>query len=136
MSRYLGIWVDHEKAVVVTLEQGETTLETIPSGAGRHVRLSGGARSRTAYGPQDIVTDARRDARYQKHLIEFYRSLIDRFGNAESVYILGPGEAKNELRHEIEKVKRLRGIIAGVETSDKMTDRQISAAVQSFFSGR
>lgn len=136
MSCYIGIWVDHKKAVFVTLENDETTVQTILSGVGRHVRLSGGARSRTPYGPQDIVTDGQRDARYRKHLVEFYRSLIERFGDAEGVYLFGPGEAKNELRGEIEKVKRFRGFIAGVETTDKMTDRQISAAVQSFFRER
>jgi len=49
------------------------------------------------------------------------------------LYIFGPGSAKNELRREIEKVKPLRKRIVAVETTDKMTDRQIAAAVRSYF---
>lgn len=118
------------------MDNGEATAKTIESGASRNVRLSGGARSRTSYGPQDIASDSQRHAKYKKTLIEYYRSLIDVFRDAEALYIFGPGEAKDELRREIEKLKPLRGKIAAVETTDKMTDRQISAAVRSFFGKR
>ncbi len=133
MSCRIGVWVDHKKAVIVTLENDEPEIKNIESGAPRRVRLSGGSRSRTSYGPQDIASDSQRHAKYQKHLTEFYRSLIPLFHDAEALYIFDPGEAKGELRREIEKVKSFRGRIAAVETTDKMTDRQISAAVRPFF---
>ena len=52
--------------------------------------------------------------------------------DAESILILGPGEAKGELKKRLEKSK-LGGRIAGVETVDKMTDRQIGAKVRQYF---
>jgi len=133
MSRRVGMWIDHERAVVVTLDDGEFAVNKVESGVGRRVRLSGGARSRTPYGPQDVASESQRDAKYQKNLTKFYRSLINTYRDADSFYIFGPGEAKGELRREIEKVKSLRGKIAAVETTDKMTDRQILATVRSFF---
>jgi hypothetical protein len=42
MSRRLGIWIDHKKAVVVTLNNGNDEVKTIETGAGGRVRLSGG----------------------------------------------------------------------------------------------
>jgi hypothetical protein len=129
----MGLWIDHKKAIVVTLKNGTEEIRTIESGADRRVRLSGGSRSHTPYGAQNITSDSQRHARYKKQLTVFYRTLIDTLREAESLYLIGPGRAKNELKREIEKVKPLRGKIVAVETTDKMTDRQIIAAVRSFF---
>jgi len=46
---------------------------------------------------------------------------------------MGPGEAKLELKKEIEKSKALIPKIVGVQTSDKMTNNQIAAKVKSYF---
>lgn len=44
MQKIIGIWVDHKKAVIATLNQaGETkSIREIQSDLERHVRLSGG----------------------------------------------------------------------------------------------
>jgi len=52
--------------------------------------------------------------------------------DAEAILLLGPGEAKGELKKRIERDK-LGGRIVGVETVDKMTDRQIAAKVRQHF---
>jgi hypothetical protein len=49
-----------------------------------------------------------------------------------SSLVLGPGEAKTEL-HERLKNEGLDGRIVGIETVDKMTDRQIAARVRQRF---
>jgi hypothetical protein len=51
---------------------------------------------------------------------------------AESILIFGPGEAKGELKERLER-KNLGGSILGIETVDKMTDRQIAAKVRQYF---
>src|SRR5712691_5411767 len=51
---------------------------------------------------------------------------------AESILIFGPGEAKGELTKRLES-ENLTGRIVGVETVDKMTDRQIAARVRAHF---
>ena len=53
-------------------------------------------------------------------------------GDAESILIFGPGEAKGELKKRLEKNK-LSGRIVVVETVDKMTDHQIAAKVRKHF---
>jgi hypothetical protein len=49
------------------------------------------------------------------------------------VLIFGPGEAKLELENEIRKSKELARKLVGVETADKMTERQIAAKVRRYF---
>ena len=52
--------------------------------------------------------------------------------DAESILIFGPGEAKGELKQRLE-TNNLGGRIVGIETVDKMTDRQIAAKVRQHF---
>jgi hypothetical protein len=50
----------------------------------------------------------------------------------ERFKIFGPGEAKGELKKRLERNK-LGERIVGIETIDRMTDRQIAAKVRQYF---
>ena len=49
--------------------------------------------------------------------------------NADSIWILGPGEAKGELK-SASRARSSAGDIAHVETVDKMTDHEIAEHVR------
>lgn len=51
---------------------------------------------------------------------------------AEAILILGPGEAKGEFKKRV-TLKKLRGHLVELETTDKTTDRQIAANVRRHF---
>jgi hypothetical protein len=55
--------------------------------------------------------------------------VIAHLRDAESILIFGPGEEKGELQKRLAS-KGLSGRIVGIETVDKMTDRQIAARVR------
>mgnify|MGYP002477277599 CR=1 FL=1 len=57
MKRYAGVWIDHEKACIVMISNGKGKVSTIKSNIAGHVRLSGGARSKSPYGPQDVASE-------------------------------------------------------------------------------
>jgi hypothetical protein len=133
MEKYIGLWIDHEKAIVVALDHGTETRRRIESHVKGRVRLSGGSRSSTPYGPQDVATERRIEARREHHLHEYYQKVVHEVRDAEKIFIMGPGEAKGELKKEIEKSKTLSFKIAGVQTADTMTDNQIAAMVRNFF---
>ena len=142
MKKYIGIWVDHKKAVIVTKKQPERSYEEdlelavtqISSDVERKVRLSGGSRTRnTPWGPQEIAVDSKIEARQKQQLKKFYHQIIEFIKDADKILIMGPGEAKLELKKEIEKSKALISKIVGVHTSDKMTNNQIAAKIKSYF---
>jgi hypothetical protein len=62
----------------------------------------------------------------------FLPSSIACIRDAESILIFGPGEAKGGLQKRIAK-NNLGARIVGIETVDKMTDRQIAAKVRQYF---
>jgi len=127
MKRKVGLWIDHRKTVIVSFtDTGEETC-LIKSGMEKRVRYSGAA--------QEDSAEDQRDNRFTGHLNEYYDHVISNIRDAESILILGPGEAKGELQRRLER-DALTGRVVGVETVDKMTDRQVAARVRRQFGAR
>jgi hypothetical protein len=66
MSKYAGIWIDHEKTFVVSIIDNEESIEIIESNVEGRIRLSGGSRSQTPCGPQEVATEKKAEER-RKH---------------------------------------------------------------------
>jgi hypothetical protein len=124
MKKQAGLWIDHRESIVVIVTGAREETKRITSNMEKHVRFSGGAQ---AVSEEDI-----RDNKFSGHLSKYYDKVITCVGDAESILIFGPGEAKGELEKRLEH-KGLSGRIVSVETVDKMTDRQIAARVQQRF---
>ena len=141
MKKYVGIWLDHREAFIVSLTKDHPALnfnqemiERIESDVESRVRLSGGSRTRkTPYGPQEISVDSRAEVRFKKQIRQYYSQIMLRLRDADRILIFGPGEAKFELRKEIERSKEFKGKIKKIEAADKMTKGQIAAKVRTFF---
>ena len=61
MKKKMGIWIDHEKAYCVSIAGDKESREKIKSHIDRLVRLSGGSRSRTPFGPQEVASEKKAD---------------------------------------------------------------------------
>lgn len=141
MKKYVGIWLDHREAFIVSLTKDHPALhsnqemiERIESDIERRVRLSGGSRTRkTPYGPQEISVDSKAEVRFKKQIRQYYSQIMLRLRDADRILIFGPGEAKIELKKEIERSKEFKGKIKKIEAADKMTKGQIAAKVRTFF---
>jgi len=129
MKRKVGLWIDHRKAVIVFLAGEEEEIKRITSHLEKDARPSGGW---VAHSGRDYKSEDLQDRRFMSHLDIYYDEVISFIRDAESILILGPGEAKGELKKRMES-KGLQGSIIGVETVDKMTDPQISAKVRQYF---
>ncbi len=132
MTRQVGLWIDHRKAIVVILTDQGQEIKQIQSNVGKRVRFAAGGHSRTIHGRQESTEEDRRDRDYIEHLNRYYHEVISYIGDAEGILILGPGEAKGELQKHLES-RELGRRIVGVETVDKMTERQIAARVREHF---
>ena len=136
MQKRIGIWIDNRKALIVTLGQPgqEPAIREIQSDVERHVRLSGGSRTkRTPWGPQQISSDGTMQARHQQQLRRYYQKVIQAVGGAYKIMLMGPGGAKLGLKKEIDRSQPLAEALVHMETCDKMTRRQIAAHIKDFF---
>ena len=127
-----GVWIDHRKAVVVTLsEQGER-VSTILSRVEKHPERGGDSPLKGAYEARQVPADDSRQRALTGELHTFYDAVIAAVRTSQSIFVFGPGEAKVELRGRPEHQK-LGARVADVETDDKMTDPQIVAHVKEHF---
>jgi stalled ribosome rescue protein Dom34 len=128
----VGMWVDHRKAVIVTLEDQKETIQIILSDMEKHTRFSSGAHSDSPNDVNGSTAEDVRDRQFDLHLNKFYSEIAYKIRDTDSIFIFGPGEAKVEFAAYMKKEK-FGSKIAAIDTVDKMTDRQISAKVRDYF---
>ena len=132
MKREVGLWIDHNRSVVITLVgDKEETLE-IRSNVEKFIRLTGGLKAKKTNLSEMSTSEDVGDRRYENHLNGYYNGLTAILQNADSIWIIGPGEAKGELKKSLEK-GQLGDRIVGIVNAGKMTGPQISAKVRDHF---
>jgi hypothetical protein len=124
LKKQAGLWIDHRKAVIISITGEIEEIKSITSDMEKQVRYSGGALN-------DSEEDER-DRRFSGHLNKYYDEVVALVKDAVSILIIGPGEAKVEFKKRLENEKQL-GRVVDIETADKMTDHQIAAKVRSHF---
>jgi hypothetical protein len=124
MKRKVGLWIDHRKAVIVSIIGELEEIKTIISGMEKHVRFSGGA--------QKDSEEDQRDRRFTDHLNKYYDEVISSIMDAESIFIVGPGEAKGEFKKRLESKSQI-GFVVGIGSADKMSESQFAAKVRGHY---
>jgi len=132
MTKNIGLWIDHKKAILVIQSEEGEEVKTIESEVGRHVAYRGASHTKAPYSAQYQQGDDQLDNKFNEHLNKFYDKVIANLQKAESVLIFGPGEAKRELEKRIVHTK-IKVPVVGVESADKMTERQVASKVRNYF---
>ena len=98
----------------------------------KQLRRSGDSPLKEHHESRQVPADDNRQRAFTGHLNIYYDAIIACIRDAEALLIFGPGEAKSELQKRLES-NNLGERIVGIETVDKMTDRQIAAKVRQYF---
>jgi hypothetical protein len=132
MNSKIGLWIDHRKAVIVVIsDNGEEIKQILSKVEKQHGRI-GGVRSVTSYESQKVAASDIQEREFSGRLNNFYDEVLASIRDAESILLLGPGEAKGELRKRLSK-DTLDDRIADILPADKMTVPQIAAKVRAYF---
>ncbi len=132
MSAPVGLWIDHRKAVIAVITNNEPEIKLVTSQVEKQPRRSGDSPLKGAYESQQVAADDSQQRKLTADLDTYYDAVIQTIGEAESILIFGPGEAKDELKKRLQN-GALGNHIVGVEAADKMTDRQVAAKVRKHF---
>jgi stalled ribosome rescue protein Dom34 len=132
MKRKAGLWIDHRKAVIVLLSDDDEDIKVVKSNVEKHIQRAAGSRSGGPFESQAVPSDDRQQRKFTEHLNAFYTEVISCICNADSILIMGPGEAKGELKKHLEH-EGLGRCIVEFETVDKMTNPQIAAKAREYF---
>jgi hypothetical protein len=125
MNKQVGLWLDRNKAVIVSIANNVEARRIITSDMEHYVLYS-------TVVPGDGSPEEIRDRRFWNHLGEYYDKIIAHIRDATEIQIFGPAEAKYELKKRLE-TEGLAIHIVGMEDAEKMTDLQIGIKVQKRF---
>jgi hypothetical protein len=124
MSHDVGVWIDHKKAVIVSISAGQVTTKTLESDVGPHPHYSGS---------QESGGEKKYEERHNLRLDQYYDEVISQLGQPDALLLFGPGEAKLQLKDRLGRSKVSSESIVAVESTDKLTDPQIVAKVKEHY---
>jgi len=130
MDRNVGLWIDHKQAYVISDQEG--IVEVIPSHLEPPAHYSGGTQLGGKMNHK-ADTEFRKSDRFRLQLKKYYQQVVSALRDANSIFIMGPGEAKIEFEKTLMKYKSLQNRVLKVETADKMTKNQMIAYVRKFY---
>lgn len=128
MNKKVGLWINRNKAVIVSIVNDVEARRIITSDMEHYDLYS-------AVVPGDGAPEEIRDRRFWNHLGEYYDKIVTHIRDATEIQIFGPQEAKYELQKHLESAG-LSGYIVSLEDTGNLTDLQIAAKVQKRFPAR
>ena len=128
-----GIWLDKDKAHIVTIENENEKFETIQSNI-HHYNIHGGSGTPSKGGPQDVVQDSRYLEREKHQFKNYFQSIAEKVKGTSAIVIFGPAQTNEQFAKRLHKKYNALAIkIKAVKKADSMTDNQIKAWVRDFF---
>ncbi len=116
MKTTVGLWIDHTKAVIVFVTGRDEEIKLINSNIEKQHRQFG----------VSFPADELQQRELTECLDRYYDEVISSLWNSGAILIMGPGEAKCELKKRIE-INNPNERMVDVETADMMTVWQIVA---------
>ncbi len=132
MVRNIGVWLDKEKAYLISVNGGKHSIEKVESNVESRVRYEGESKSFSGRGGAFFNPSKKRTKR-EKHQLSHYLSDINsRLSDASNILIFGPADAKKELKKVL--IRRKDKPAISIESAEKMTENQMVARVKDHFS--
>ncbi|MFT5848183.1 MAG: stalled ribosome rescue protein Dom34 [Psychroserpens sp.] len=128
-----GIWLDKDKALIVTIENEEETLQIVSSNI-EHYNNHGGSGTRQKGGPQDVVQDSKYLEREKHQLKQYFTDITTKINDSDALVLFGPAGTNEKFRDELHNnYKLLSTKIKRTTKTDSMTENQVKAWVRDFF---
>ncbi len=124
MRQDVGVWIDHKKAVIVSIAAGDVTTRTLQSDVEGHPHYSGSL---------ERGGERKYEVRHDQHLDRYYDQVIGQLGTPDALLLFGPGEAKLQLKERLGRSAVASDRVVAVESTDRLTDPQIVAKVKAHY---
>ena len=133
MKKNIGVWLDTEKAFIITIEENDSKIETIESEIESRVRFKGETKALSRFGNQ-YVNSTTKTAHKRRHQFKnYFKKITEAIADAEELYLFGPAETKVHLAKHISKEPLLKKRIRKVESEDHLSENQMIACVKHVF---
>jgi hypothetical protein len=131
MGKKVGVWIDSERAYIISLFDDRHVMETVESNVETRVRYEGETKSYSGRGGSTVNPSKKKTKRRKHQMDSYLMSVVDKLGSAEGIYIFGPAECKLELQKCLIKRKDKPSVY--MDKAERMTERQMVAKVRDYF---
>ena len=133
LHKKVGVWLDKKNAIIVTLYNGKTSVNTLLSNI-EDYHIHGGSGTRLKGGPQDVVQDSKYLEREKQQLKKYFNDIISEIKDANAIVLFGAAETCSKLnKHLINHYKDLSKKVKDVVKMDSINKNQVKAWVKAFF---
>jgi len=126
-----GIWIDKEKANIVTLKDESEQFSTINS----DIKYYNVKANKTIGGAKEVVKDRKYLEREKHQIKSYFKEIASKIKDANAIVIFGPAQLRVKFKKELDKnYKQISAKVKSVIKANKMTDNQVKALVRDYFS--
>ncbi len=134
MKKNIGVWLDTEKAYIITIDDSGIKLEKIESEIESRMRFEGETKAHSRMGNQLINPSTKITHKRRHQFKHYFENITNCLLEAEEIYLFGPAETKVHLAKHISKEPLLKDRIRKVESEDHLSENQMIACVKKEFS--
>lgn len=133
MKKQTGIWLDLEKAIVITLNESGYKLKIIESGIETKERFDGEKKKFGRFGNQFLNDETKKKRRIEEQTDRFLKRIFNDIKNVNEIVLFGPASSKRKLAELLSSDKTMAKKLKAVKTADLMTQNQMVAWVKKFY---
>jgi len=155
MKKKIGVWLDTEKAVFISLNEKKRSFHVHQIQQGKRIgklprelnevqailsstiqtklRIPGDTKEFSRFGSQHYSTELKNAHKLKNEKKQYFRSILMGIKDVDEVVLFGPSVIKKELEAEIEKNPKLNRHLLDVKSADTMTERQMVRWVENYF---
>lgn len=155
MKKKVGVWIDTEKAVIISLNgvehrasapntlSGERmskspkisdeTYKVISSPIQSKLRLPGDTKEFARFGNQHYSTEIKNMHKLKNVKHQFFKNILEGIKDVDEFVLFGPSLIKKEFESQMCKYPQIHSHLLSVESADTMTDKQMVRWVENYF---
>jgi len=155
MKKRVGVWIDTEKAVIISLKKEKKPVNILPSQPGKRMskspkvsedirsvvsspietklRIPGDTKEFARSGNQHYSTELKNEHKLKNEKRLYFRNILKGIKDVDEIVLFGPSILKKELQAQIEKDPQLYPRLKAVEPANIMSDRQMVRWVENYY---
>ena len=135
MKRQVGIWMNTDKAVLVSLLNGkEEKVQTIESEVEAHAHNPRESKPGAKTGAVLMDLDKKMTQRKNHQLHDYFEKVMHSINSdTGEIFIFGPANTKKHFEKELKKHSQFSSKKLEIESADRMTQPQMIAKIKKHF---
>lgn len=128
-----GIWLDKEKAFIVTLENNKEDFVVIES----NIEDYNVKANKSLGGAQEVAKDVKYLEREKHQFKKYFKEIVSEIGEIDALVIFGPAETYKKFEKELKAhYADVNSKVKSVQKADSMTNNQMVALIKDAYKSK